>query len=107
MLTTIYKALSHPDRRRILALLREKPLLSGELAEQFEMSWPSLSRHLALLKEADLIGSERQGTKILYRVNTSVVEDAAASLLALVNPAAGPGDDTETETQDSTEEPKS
>jgi len=84
MLTNIYKALSHPDRRKVLALLRQKPLLSGELAAEFQMSWPSLSRHLALLKEADLISAERQGTKILYRINTSVVEDAAAGLLALV-----------------------
>ena len=83
MLSNIYKALAHPVRREILAILRSGPRLSGDLADRFEMSWPSLSRHLAVLKDADLITAERQGTKILYRVKTSVVEDAAAALLAL------------------------
>ena len=83
MLNSIYKALAHPTRRDVLAMLRQSPRLAGELADAFDMSWPSLSRHLSVLKEADLISAERQGTKLLYRVNTSVVEDAAAALLAL------------------------
>lgn len=87
MLSSVYKALSHPVRREILALLRKEARLSGDLAEQFDMTWPSLSRHLAVLKDAELITAERQGTKILYRVNTSVVEDAASALLALVSPS--------------------
>lgn len=88
MLNSVYKALAHPTRREVLALLRKSPLLAGELADRFAMSWPSLSRHLAVLKDADLISAERQGTKILYRINTSVVEDAASALFALAGTQA-------------------
>ena len=65
-------------------LLRKGPRTSGELAEAFDASWPTVSRHLNVLKEADLISAERRGTSILYRANTSVLEDAAAAILALI-----------------------
>lgn len=84
MRNLIFKALAHPDRREILALLRTGPQLAGELAKAFKSSWPTMSRHIALLKEADLISAERQGTQILYRINTSVVEDTAQTLLSLI-----------------------
>ena len=55
------RALSDPTRRRILALLRERDLTAGELAAQFEQSWPTMSGHFAVLRDADLILVIREG----------------------------------------------
>ncbi len=85
MVNTLFKALSHPDRRKILALLKEGPMPAGDLADHFDSAWPTISRHLNVLKEADLISAERQGTTIFYRANSSVLEDAAAALLSLTH----------------------
>jgi DNA-binding transcriptional ArsR family regulator len=84
MQNSVFKALAHPARRQILALLRKGPRLAGDLAEAFDSRWPTMSRHLGVLKEAGLVTAERQGTQILYRVNTSVLEDAATALLGLI-----------------------
>lgn len=84
MENSVFKALAHPARRQILKMLRQGPRLAGDLAAEFEASWPTMSRHLAVLKDADLTTAERQGNQILYRVNTSVLEDAASALLGLV-----------------------
>jgi len=92
MQNEIFKALSHPARRQILALLRKGPRLAGDLAAEFDTSWPTMSRHLAVLKEAELVTAERQGNQILYRINTSVLEDAATALLGLIG--RDNGDDT-------------
>ena len=88
MRNNIFKALAHPDRRKVLTLLRSGPKLAGELASEFKSSWPTMSRHIAVLKEADLISAERQGTQILYRINTSIVEDTANTLLTLIGSAS-------------------
>ena len=74
-------------------LQRKGPRTSGELADAFEASWPTVSRHLSVLKDADLITAERQGTSIIYRANTSVIEDAAAALLAMIGRDNGDDDD--------------
>lgn len=68
-----------------MALLKSGPKTSGELAEAFDSAWPTISRHLSVLKEADLITAERDGTSILYRANASVLEEAAAALMGLMN----------------------
>ena len=78
------KALAHPIRREIMEALRSGAKTSGELADLFDASWPTVSRHLATLKEADLITAERRSTSIIYRANTSVLEDAAAAVMALI-----------------------
>ena len=75
-----FKALGDPTRREILRLLRGGEMTAGELAERFDMSKPSVSHHFAVLKNADLIRSRREGQQIHYSLNTTVVED----LLALV-----------------------
>jgi DNA-binding transcriptional ArsR family regulator len=72
----VFKALSDPTRRRILQLLREREMTAGELAERFDLAKPTLSGHFALLREADLVASEKSGTTITYRLNLSVLEDA-------------------------------
>ena len=75
-----YRALADPTRREILRLLREGDLPAGELASQFEMSWPSVSRHLRVLLEAGLVTSRRRGGNIVYSLQTSVLQDIVAEL---------------------------
>ena len=72
----VFKALADPTRRRILQLLREREMTAGEIADQFKLAKPTLSGHFAILRQADLIGSEKNGTTINYRLNLSVLEDA-------------------------------
>ncbi|MGI8716015.1 MAG: autorepressor SdpR family transcription factor [Solirubrobacteraceae bacterium] len=75
-----YRALADPTRREILRLLREGDLVAGELAAQFEISWPSVSRHLRVLDDAGLVRSARRGGNIIYSLQTSVLEDIATEL---------------------------
>jgi DNA-binding transcriptional ArsR family regulator len=77
----VYKALADPTRRRVLALLRERDMTAGELAAQFELSWPTMSGHFAVLREADLIDADRTGSTITYHLNVSVLEEALAALM--------------------------
>jgi len=76
----VYKALADPTRRRILALLRERPMTAGELAGQFELSWPTMSGHFAVLREADLVQSDRAGSTVTYRLNQTVLQEALMAL---------------------------
>ena len=71
----VFKALSDPTRRQILQLLREREMNAGELAVHFSLSKPTLSGHFSVLREADLVMSERSGTTITYRLNLSVLEE--------------------------------
>lgn len=69
------KALSDPIRREILELLREGRLPAGEIANRFSVSGAAISKHLAVLREADLIRDTREGKYIYYELNTSVLEE--------------------------------
>jgi len=89
----VFKALAHPDRRKVLALLKSGPMQAGDLAAEFDSSWPTMSRHLSVLKDADLISAERHGNQILYRINTSVVEDTAGALMAFIGLSRNDEDD--------------
>lgn len=71
----VFRALSDPTRREILRLLARGELAAGELSERFEMSKPSVSHHFAVLKDADLIRSRREGQRIVYSLNTTVIQD--------------------------------
>jgi len=75
-MSTVFKALADPTRRRVLQLLRARPMTAGELADQFDVSKPTMSAHFAVLREADLIYAEKKGTTITYRLKLSVLEDA-------------------------------
>jgi ArsR family transcriptional regulator, arsenate/arsenite/antimonite-responsive transcriptional repressor len=79
----VFEALAHPVRREILKLLRKRAMSAGELAEHFTIAKPTLSGHFTVLKTADLVTTERQGTTIIYRLNMSVVEEALAAFIAL------------------------
>jgi DNA-binding transcriptional ArsR family regulator len=75
----VFKALADPTRRRILQLLRERPMTAGEIAGHFDFAKPTLSAHFAVLREADLVRSEKAGTSITYSLKLSVLEDALLS----------------------------
>ncbi|HEX8617397.1 MAG TPA: autorepressor SdpR family transcription factor [Thermoanaerobaculia bacterium] len=77
----VFKALADPTRRDILRMLRNGALTAGEIGESFPMTKGSLSHHFNILKEADLVRSERRGQFLVYSLNTTVVEDVM-SLLA-------------------------
>lgn len=70
-----FKALSDPTRRHILELLMEKDLTAGDIADQFDMSKPSISHHLSILKNAELVLWEKKGQQIIYSLNTTVLQD--------------------------------
>lgn len=69
------KALSDPTRREVLAMLKKGRLSAGEIVERFPVSGAAISRHLSVLKEADLIRDERDGKYIYYELNASVLEE--------------------------------
>ena len=77
------KALSDPIRREILDLLRSGRHSAGEIAEKFPVSGAAVSKHLSVLKEADLIRDTREGKFIYYELNTSVLEEVMLWLTAL------------------------
>jgi DNA-binding transcriptional ArsR family regulator len=81
----VFKALSDPTRRRILQLLRQREMSAGELAEHFELSKPTLSGHFAVLRAADLVASDKEGTTITYRLNASVLEEALIEFAQVFN----------------------
>lgn len=70
------RALADPTRRTILNLLKKSRLSAGEIADHFDMSLPAVSKHLAVLKEADLIRDQREGKYIFYELNASVLDEA-------------------------------
>jgi DNA-binding transcriptional ArsR family regulator len=70
-----FKALSDPTRRAIIMLLKERDLTAGEIADQFDMTKPSISHHLSMLKQAQLVQDERRGQNIYYSLNTTVFQE--------------------------------
>jgi DNA-binding transcriptional ArsR family regulator len=75
-MNAVFKALADPTRRHILQLLRDRPMTAGEIAARFTVAKPTLSAHFTVLREADLVASERSGTTITYRLKLSVLEEA-------------------------------
>jgi len=82
----IFKALNDPARRKILELLKERDLTAGEIAEHFDMSKPSVSHHLHLLEQAELVIREKKGQYVWYSLNTSLLDEVLAWILSLKNP---------------------
>lgn len=79
-----YKAIADRTRRHILRMLRDGDMTAGEIADQFDISWPSISHHLKVLRQADLVLMERQGQELNYSLNTTVVHDLVTEFLELV-----------------------
>lgn len=88
-----FKALADPTRREILRLLRGGEKTAGELARHFDMSKPSMSHHFAVLRQADLVASRREGQQIFYFLNTTVVEDLLALIWGLLADRESAGKD--------------
>ena len=84
------KALADPIRRDILNMLKTGRLSAGEISERFPVTAASISRHLSVLKEADLVRDNRQGQHIIYELNTSVLEE---TMLWLAELKGGENDD--------------
>lgn len=84
-MNSIFKALNDETRREILDLLKVRDLSAGEIADYFTISKPSISHHLDILKQADLISSEKKGQFVIYSLNTSVMEDVLQWILTLKN----------------------
>jgi ArsR family transcriptional regulator, arsenate/arsenite/antimonite-responsive transcriptional repressor len=87
----LFRAIADPTRRQILKLLQTGSLTAGQLADAFPMTRGSMSHHFNALKSADLVRTERRGQQIVYSLNTSVVEDAAALLADLFSINRGNG----------------
>jgi ArsR family transcriptional regulator, arsenate/arsenite/antimonite-responsive transcriptional repressor len=75
------QALGEPTRWKILELLKKKDMAAGEIGKHFKISPPSLSHHLNILKNADLVIAERKGQEIIYSLNLSVFEEVAKVLV--------------------------
>jgi ArsR family transcriptional regulator, arsenate/arsenite/antimonite-responsive transcriptional repressor len=84
----VFRALSDPTRREILELLRGGPRTSGEIAEKFTTSWATISRHLSVLKDSELILAERNGQHIVYELNTTVFQDVVENLIKWLGPGS-------------------
>lgn len=74
-MNNIFKALNDETRRTILTMLKNKDMNAGEIADHFNMTKPSISHHLDILKRADLIESKKEGQFITYSINTTIMDD--------------------------------
>ena len=88
----VFKALSDPTRRRVLQLLRERPMSAGELSDHFAVSKPTMSAHFAKLKAAGLIQGEQRGASVIYSLNLSVLEEVLLGFMRRVGAAKEGGD---------------
>jgi DNA-binding transcriptional ArsR family regulator len=82
-LNKVFKALNDPTRREILELLQKSDLTAGAIAAKFNMSFPSISHHLDILKQAALVTAQKQGQQVLYSINTTVLDDIFQWMLSL------------------------
>lgn len=82
-MNSLFKALNDETRRQIVELLKEKDMNAGEIADRFNISKPSISHHLDILKRANLITSEKKGQFVEYSLNTSILEDLLNWILTL------------------------
>jgi len=89
-MSQVLKAISDPTRRRVLELLRRGPMTAGELADQFEVSKPTMSTHFKVLKAANLVHAEKHGTSITYSLKMSVLEEALMGLAQAFKLDVGP-----------------
>lgn len=84
-----FQALASPYRREIIRLLKWQNLSAGEISEKFNISQPSISRHLDVLKQAEIVTAERRGNQIIYSLNLSVVQEMYIQLTDLLTRGEG------------------
>ena len=100
-LNDVFKALSDGTRRQILKMLQKSDLTAGEIADQFDMSKPSISHHLNILKQANLVQDWRTGQHIVYSLNTTVFQEVIGWLYNVLDSSPSPraGTDSSEETK--------
>ena len=81
----VFRALADPTRRDIIAMLRDGPMTSGAIAERFPVAWATISRHLGILRDAELVLSSRDGNAITYELNTTVFQEVVDHVLGWLN----------------------
>jgi len=84
-MNNLFKALNDETRRQIVELLKDGNMNAGEIADEFNISKPSISHHLDILKRADLITSQKKGQFVEYELNTTILEDLLSWILTLKN----------------------
>jgi DNA-binding transcriptional ArsR family regulator len=84
--TVVFRALADPTRRQILQALKEKDLRAGEIVDIFTMTAPSVSRHLSILKAADLVGERRDGNSIIYSLHAENLAVCLSTFISTVCP---------------------
>lgn len=77
----VFKALNDSTRRQILEMLQKKDLTAGEIADKFHISFPSISHHLDLLKQAQLVTTKKEGQFVYYSLNTTVMDEIVKWLM--------------------------
>lgn len=82
-MNSLFKALNDETRRKIIDLLKEKDMNAGEIAKEFNISKPSISHHLDILKRADLITGEKEGQFIVYSLNSTILDDLLKWIITL------------------------
>lgn len=85
-MNTLFKALNDQTRREILELLKERDMTAGDIADQFKISKPSISHHLDLLKQADLVTAAKEGQFITYSLNTTVMDEILKWIMQFKSP---------------------
>jgi len=81
----VFKALADPTRRQILTLLKDRDLTAGEISSHFDMSKPSISQHLNILKQAELVYDNKKGQFIYYTLNTTVFQELVSWTLEFLD----------------------
>lgn len=79
-----FNAIGDETRREILRLLRDGDLTAGQIADQFDISWPSISHHLRVLRQAKLVRADRRGQEWIYSLNTTVIQEFLAAVVGLL-----------------------
>ena len=89
--SAVFRAFADETRRDILKLLRSGPRTSGQIADRFDSSWPTISRHLSVLANAELVVAIRRGAEIYYELNTSVLQDVVQHMMEWIEPTLPKG----------------
>lgn len=88
-MSKVFKALSDETRREILKMLSKQDMSAGEISDNFNMSKPSISKHLEILRDAELISSEKKGQFVIYSINMSVLQEVLGNFLNILQNKKG------------------
>ncbi|WP_300385019.1 autorepressor SdpR family transcription factor [Clostridium sp.] len=83
-MSKVFKSLSDETRREILKMLSKQDMSAGEISDHFNMSKPSISKHLEILRDSELISSEKKGQFVIYSINTSIIQEVLGNFLEIL-----------------------